>query len=143
VSDVIDLNVSENKITAEVMDCFLKVHRIMGPGLLESIYEECLSIEFSKRNISFSRQNIIPLKYEDVTLSNHLKLDLLVENKIIIELKSVESILPIHEAQILSYLKLSGIQVGFLVNFNVPLIKQGVKRYVNNLSFSATSAPPR
>jgi GxxExxY protein len=144
MAEIINMNVPENKITHEIMDCFLKVHKAMGPGLLESIYEECLCYELQKRNMSFSRQISLPILYDGISLKNSLRLDLVVENKVVLELKSIEKILPIHEAQILSYLKLSKLPIGFLVNFNVPLIKNGVKRFVNNFGEnSATSASPR
>lgn len=141
---VIDMSLEDNQLTQSIMDCLFRVHTVMGPGLLESIYEECLCHEFSRRGIPYERQKIIPLMYEGSQLRNGLKLDLLVGGRIIIELKSIENILPVHKAQILTYLKLSGLPIGFLVNFNVPLIKNGVQRFVNNhSSFSANSASPR
>src|SRR5688500_15471420 len=120
------MSLDDNKLTQVIMDCLFKVHSVMGPGLLESIYEECLCHEFSKRGIAYERQKPIPLNYEGIQLGNGLKIDLLVAGKVIVELKSIEFILPVHKAQILTYLKLSGISIGFLVNFNVPLIKNGV-----------------
>lgn len=127
---VIDLNLQENQLTQKLMDCFFKVHSVMGPGLLESIYEECLCYELEKHNLSFQRQKDLPLHYDGRLLKSGLRLDLVVDNQIIVELKSIETLLPIHEAQILSYLKLSGLRIGFLINFNVPLIKQGVRRFI-------------
>jgi len=103
----------------------------MGPGLLESIYEECLYKEIILRNLSVEKQVFLPLIYKGDELKKDFRLDLLVEGEIIIEIKAVETILPVHEAQIISYLKLAGKKMGFLINFNVPLIKQGFKRFVN------------
>lgn len=140
---VIDLSLPENKITGALMDCFVKVHSQIGPGLLEGIYQECLCYELKKRGLSFEREKIIPLKYDGEILNSGLRLDLIVENKIILELKSIEKLLPIHDAQIISYLRLADMPIGFLINFNVPLIKQGVKRFVNNFKNSASSALPR
>lgn len=141
---VIDMSLEDNQLTQSIMDCLFKVHSVMGPGLLEGIYEECLCHELAKREIAYERQKIMPLTYEGIQLGKGLVLDLVVSGKVIIELKSIESIHPVHKAQILTYLKLSGLPIGFLVNFNVPLIKNGVQRFVNNhSSFSATSAPPR
>lgn len=104
----------------------------MGPGLLESIYAECMMKEFSLRSISAQRQVLLPLFYKEFKLNKDFIIDILVENTIIIELKSCEGILPVHEAQLLSYLKLADKQLGFLINFNVPLLKNGLKRMVNN-----------
>lgn len=127
------------------MNCFISVHKVLGPGLLESIYEPCLCHEISKSGLAYERQKLLPIIYDGQILDNALKLDILVENRIVIELKSVEKILPVHESQIISYLKLADKRIGFLVNFNVPLVKDGVKRFVNNTpsQTSASSAPPR
>lgn len=131
MTKVIDLTAPENLLTAELMDCFLKVHKAMGPGLLESIYEECICHDLKKRGIAFEQQKPIVLNFDGDILKTKLRLDLVIETKIIIELKSVEALLPVHKAQIISYLKLSKLPIGFLVNFNVPLIKSGVQRFVN------------
>jgi len=104
----------------------------MGPGLLESVYEICLMKEFELRKINARTQVVVPLIYKGYELSKELKIDILVENEIILELKSSEILHPVYEAQIISYLKLANKKLGFLINFNVPLLKDGFKRYVNN-----------
>nr|WP_197436719.1 GxxExxY protein [Polaribacter sp. BAL334] len=111
----------------------MKVHKALGPGLLESAYEECLFYELRKRNLNVEKQKPLPLIYEEVKLDVGYRLDLFVENKVIIELKSVENLTDVHLAQILTYLKLSDCRLGLLINFNVALIKYGIKRVVNNL----------
>ena len=120
------------ELAKEIFLASLEVHKIMGPGLLESVYELCLLRELQLRNISAECQVTIPLQYKGFNLSKEYKIDILVEKQIIIELKSVDSILPVHEAQLISYLKLTDKRMGFLINFNVPLIKSGFRRFVNN-----------
>ena len=120
------------EIATEIVDAVLHVHKEIGPGLLEGVYELSLLQEFKLRNIKAQSQVTIPLMYKGVKLSKNFKIDILVEGEIIIELKAVEALLPIHKAQIISYLKLANKRIGFLVNFNVPLIKQGIQRIVNN-----------
>jgi GxxExxY protein len=126
-------------------DCIIgrciEVHRVLGPGLLESAYEECLCYELAQAELKFERQKPLPISYKNVKLDNGYQTDLIVENKIVVELKTVDQIMPIHQAQLLTYLKLTGLPVGLLVNFNVPVLKQGIKRMVNN--FSDFSASPR
>jgi len=126
----------ENKdldmLSKEILDAAITVHREMGPGLLESVYEACLIEELNFRNIIVSNQVELPLIYKGKKLNKDFRIDLLVENAIVIELKTVDSILPVHEAQIISYLKLANKRLGFLINFNVPLLKHGFKRFVNN-----------
>src|ERR1700751_2652701 len=122
-----------DNLSKEIVDACLTVHKLMGPGLLESVYELCLLKEFELRNISAISQKVIPLTYKKFELSKDYKIDLLVENEIVLELKSVEEILPVHEAQLISYLKLADKRLGFLLNFNVSLMKNGIKRFVNNL----------
>lgn len=112
------------------MDCAYKVHTFLGPGLLESSYEECLYYELLARKFIVEKQKPMPLIYKSVKLETGYRLDLIVENKVIIEIKSVESLAPIHTAQLLTYLKLSGCRVGFIMNFNVQKMKDGIKRYV-------------
>jgi len=124
---------TENKIAEIIVDCSLKVHRALGPGLLESAYEECLFYELRKGDLIVEKQKPLPLIYEDVKLDVGYRIDLFVENKVIIELKSVENLTDVHLAQILTYLKLSECKLGLLINFNVALIKNGIKRVVNNL----------
>lgn len=121
-----------NFITQKIIGAALEIHRNLGPGLFESVYEECLCYELELQNINFERQKYIPVFYKEKTLATGFRADVLVENKIVVELKSVEGLLPIHEVQVLNYLKLSQLQVGLLINFNVPVLKQGIKRVVNN-----------
>ena len=129
MGSVIDITLEQNQLTQQLVDCFLKVHSKMGPGLLESIYRECLCHEFKKRGISFEKEKAVPLFYDGELLLKSLRLDLIVENQIIIELKSIQTLVPVHDAQIISYLKLTGLKIGFLVKFNISLIKQGIKRF--------------
>jgi len=124
---------TENEISRVVFDCALKVHKSLGPGLLESAYEECLYYELKKTNLRVEKQKPLPLIYEDVKLEVGYRVDLIIDNKVIIELKSVEALNDIHLAQVLTYLKLSDCKLGMLINFNVTLIKNGIKRVVNNL----------
>ena len=124
---------TENEISKIIVDCAFKVHRALGPGLLESSYEECLFYELGKRNLKVEKQKALPLIYEEVKLNVGYRIDLIVEDKVIVELKSVESINDVHLAQVLTYLKLSECKLGLLINFNVALIKYGIKRVVNNL----------
>jgi GxxExxY protein len=118
----------KDQIASEIVDAAFKVHQALGPGLLETVYEVCLAHELHRRGLAFERQVSFPITYEGLKLESGLRLDLLVERQVIIEIKAVESLLPVHQAQVLSYLKLSGLRLGFLINFNVPLIKQGLKR---------------
>ena len=120
------------KTSGIILDACFTVHKIMGPGLLESIYEQCLMKEFELRMVKAKNQVPISLIYKTHELSRELKIDILVENEIILELKSSEIMHPVYEAQIISYLKLTNKKLGFLVNFNVPVLKDGFKRYVNN-----------
>mgnify|MGYP003615151944 FL=1 len=120
------------ELAKEIFLASLAVYKIMGSGLLESVYEMCLLRELQLRNISAECQVTISLQYKGFNLSKEYKIDILVEKQIIIELKSVDSILPVHEAQLISYLKLADKRMGFLINFNVPLIKSGFRRFVNN-----------
>lgn len=126
---VINLEVKNDLLSKQVVDAVFHVHKTLGPGLLESIYEECLVYTLNKRGLFFERQKQYPLKFEDMVIDTGLRLDLVVENEIILELKAVERVLPVHEAQILSYLKISGLKTGFLINFNVALIKDGMRRF--------------
>lgn len=122
-----------NKLSKIILESSLDVHREMGPGLLESIYELCLSDELNSRGLRINNQVSIPLFYRGRELSKDFRIDILVEDAIILEIKSVETILPVHEAQIISYLKLADKRLGFLINFNVALLKSGFKRYVHKL----------
>ena len=129
---------SFKELTERVIGACIEIHRALGPGLLEAAYEECLCYELSQTGLKFERQKSLPVHYKDVKLDCGYRLDLVVEEKIIIELKAVESLLPIHEAQLLTYLKLSGLTLGLLINFNVAMLKQGIKRIVNNFQDSAS-----
>jgi len=124
---------TENEISKIIVDCCYKVHTSLGPGLLESVYEEILSYELVKRNLKVKRQHPIPVIYETVKMDLGFRADLIVEDKVVIEIKSVEAIAPVHGKQVLTYLRLINIKLGILVNFNEALIKDGIKRVVNNL----------
>ena len=119
-----------NPLTTEIVDCAFQVHQYFGPGLLETVYHEAFLIELKNRQISFETEKYQPLSYKGQNMASSFKADILIDNSIIIELKAVEKILPVHQAQILSYLKLMNKKLGFLINFNVPLIKNGINRYV-------------
>jgi GxxExxY protein len=131
--------VKENDITEHVIGAAIEVHRTLGPGLLESAYEECLCHELHLRRIAFERQCRLPLKYKGTLLDCGYRIDLLVEQKVVVECKAVDTLLPIHEAQLLTYLKLGQWRVGLLLNFNVELLKHGVKRMV--LDFDCDPVP--
>jgi GxxExxY protein len=118
------------ELTKKILGAAIEVHKALGPGLFESVYEQCLSHEFKLRNISFERQLLVPVVYKGLKLECGYKLDLLVENTVILELKSIERILPVHEAQLITYLKLLNKQVGFIINFNVPVLKNGIVRKI-------------
>ena len=124
---------NENEISKILVDCCYKVHTELGPGLLESVYEEVLSYEIIKRGLNVERQKGIPVVYDSIKMELGFRADLIVENKVIIELKSIEAIAPVHSKQLLTYLRLTGFKLGLLVNFNEALIKDGIKRIVNNL----------
>ena len=120
-----------NDLTGEVIGAAIEVHKTLGPGLLESIYQECICIELGLRNIPYERQKEIPIEYKGVNLNHTYRLDIVVPKELIVELKACESLEPIHDAQLLTYLKLSGIKIGLLINFNVPVLKEGIKRLAN------------
>ncbi len=130
-----------NQITEKIIQSAINVHRALGPGLLESAYEACLMFELTESGLQVEQQKPLPIVYRDVKLDCGYRLDLLVENAVVVELKSVDSLLPIHEAQLLSYLKLSGCRVGLLINFNETVLKNGIRRRVNN--FPDTQRSPR
>ncbi|MBL8485898.1 MAG: GxxExxY protein [Rhodocyclaceae bacterium] len=113
---------------AAVVDAALRVQKALGPGLLESVYEACLAHELAKRGISFRAQVTLPVRYDGVQLDAGFRVDLLVEDRVIVELKAVETLLPIHEAQLITYLKLSGLRLGLLLNFHVRLLREGMRR---------------
>ncbi len=124
---------TENELSKIVFYCALKVHQNLGPGLLESAYEECLFYELKKTGVEIQKQKALPLIYEEVKLDIGYRIDIIVENKLILEIKSVEVLNDVHFAQLLTYLKLTNCKLGMLINFNVDLIKNGIKRVVNNL----------
>ena len=119
-----------NELTQTIIGAAIEVHRALGLGLLESAYEECLCKELTLQKISFERQRPLPLEYKGVKLECGYRLDLLVEDTVVLEVKAVDAIISIHEAQLLTYMKLGGWKVGLLINFNVPVLKQGIKRLV-------------
>jgi GxxExxY protein len=123
----------ENDIARIIVDCAYHIHRELGPGLFESVYEKVLMYELEKKGLKTDNQVAIPVKYHEIVLELGFRADLIIENKIIIELKSVEGILPVHKKQLLTYLKLTGLKLGLLINFNSNLIKDGITRIVNNL----------
>lgn len=120
-----------DELSKVILDASIAVHREMGPGLLEAVYQYCLVREFELRGITVETQVMVPLVYKGEKLSKEYVMDMLVEGEIILELKAVESLLPVHEAQLISYLKLANKKLGFLINFNVPLLKHGFRRFVN------------
>jgi GxxExxY protein len=119
-----------NQLTEKIIGAAIEVHRHLGPGLLESAYETCLAYELEQLGLAVERQKPLPLVYKQIRLDQGYRLDLLVEGKVIVEVKVVEQIMPVHEAQVLSYLKLSGRRIGLLLNFNVKLLKDGIRRLV-------------
>ena len=121
-----------NELSATILHAAIAVHKLMGPGLLESIYQQCLMRELGLRGILVEKSVVVSLVYKGETLNKDYIIDILVEGEIVLELKSVEGILPVHEAQMISYLKLADKRLGFLINFNVPLLKDGFRRFVNN-----------
>lgn len=124
---------TENEIAKLVVDLALKIHKKLGPGLLESVYEECLFYELTKTGIKVEKQVVLPVIYDSIRIEAGYRIDLKVGEKVIIEIKAVDSVHAIHYSQLLTYLKLSGCKLGLLINFNVPQIKFGIKRVVNNL----------
>ena len=122
-----------NQITGAIIGAAIEVHRALGPGLLESAYEECLCRELSLRQMPFERQRPLPMEYKGLRLDCGYRLDLLVADTVVAEIKAVESLLPIHEAQLLTYMRLGGWKVGLLINFNVPVLKRGIRRRVLGL----------
>ena len=122
-----------NALTEKIIGAAIEVHRVLGPGLLESAYKECLAYELTATDLAFDRQMPLPVIYKTVRLDCGYRLDFLVEQKVVVELKAIESLQPIHEAQLLTYLKLGNWPVGLIINFNVPVLKKGIKRMVHNL----------
>ena len=124
---------TENEISEKIIGCAIEVHKSLGPGLLENAYLECLFYELQKAGLQVEKQKPLPLIYKEVRLDAGYRIDLLIENKVIIELKAVEALNDVHMAQVLTYLKLSGCKLGLLMNFNVLRIVDGLKRFVNKL----------
>lgn len=120
----------EQDLTKRIIGAAIEVHKAIGPGLLESAYQTCLAQEFRLCRVAFQAESPVPIVYKGVQLDCSYRLDFLVERKIIVEIKSVEGLLPIHEAQLLTYLRITGCKVGLLINFNVPVLKQGIKRII-------------
>jgi GxxExxY protein len=125
-----DMNSPRNDLTHAVIGMAIEVHRELGPGLLESAYEECLAYELQHSSLKFIRQNAVPITYKGLELDCGYRIDLLIEDELVIELKSVEDLLPVFDAQLLTYMKLAGKHLGLLINFNVPMVKMGIKRFV-------------
>lgn len=121
---------TDNELTHAIIGAAIEVHRLLGPGLLESAYEECLARELILRNLRFERQKPIPVVYKDAKLECGYRVDLLVEGRIVVELKAIEALAPIHEAILLTYLRLSGCKLGLLINFNVQVLKEGIRRFI-------------
>jgi GxxExxY protein len=119
-----------NQITEKIIGCAIDVHKYLGPGLLESTYEECLAYELRKSNIPFERQKPLPVIYKETRLDCGYRIDILVNQQVIVEIKAIDNLIPIHEAQLLTYLKLSGCKIGLIINFNVKLLKHGLKRII-------------
>ncbi len=117
-------------ITAQIIGAAVEVHRTLGPGLLESAYEACLCVELTERGLRLARQVVLPLQYRGRVLDVGYRLDLVVENEVVVEIKAIDALLAIHDAQLLTYLRLSGKRVGLLLNFNVPVLKDGIRRRV-------------
>ncbi|MCG3206561.1 MAG: hypothetical protein FOGNACKC_00160 [Anaerolineae bacterium] len=120
----------ENDLTGQIIGAVIEVHRELGPGLLESAYQACLERELSLCKLNFEREKSLPVNYKGIRLDCGYRLDFIVENKVVVELKAVEAIQPVHEAQLITYLKLTGCRVGLLINFNVPILKKGIIRRV-------------
>ena len=125
-----NLNRSLNDLTGQIIDAAYQVHSTLGPGLLESVYETCLCYELDKRGIPFQKQVSLPVIYDNITLEAGLRLDILVNKKVIVELKAVEKLTNVHQAQLLTYLKLTNSRLGLLINFNTARIKDGIKRVI-------------
>lgn len=120
----------EQALTEQIIAAAIEVHRGLGPGLLESAYQACLAREFSLRGIEFESEKVLPVEYKGVLVDCGYRLDFLVHQKVVVELKTVEKLIPVHEAQLITYLRLTGCKVGLLINFNTPLLKNGIKRMV-------------
>lgn len=121
---------TDNDLTHQIIGAAIEVHKVLGPGLLESAYEECLVCELGLRNLQLERQKPLPLIYKDLKLECGYRVDLLVEDRVVVELKAIDALAPVHDAVVLTYLRLSGRRVGLLINFHVAVLKDGIKRFV-------------
>lgn len=121
-----------NEITGEIVDAAMRVHSALGPGLLESAYEKCLRFELHRRGLHVTAQVELPIVYDGIRIDSGYRIDLLVEDAVVVEIKTVETLLPIHQAQVISYLKLSNKRIGLLINFHVEHLKDGIKRFAND-----------
>ena len=130
-------SIRTEEIATEIVDSAYEVHSGLGPGLLESVYEDCLSFELADRGLEYQRQLVLPVRYKQHQIESGLRVDFLVENRIVLEIKAVEALLKVHTYQLLTYLKLGDFKLGFLINFNVPLFKQGIHRFVMGLDESS------
>ena len=124
---------NENILSKIIIGKAIEVHKILGPGLLESAYKECLLYELKKIDLFVQKEKPLPVVYKDIKLEHGYRVDLLVDEKVVIEIKSVDALMDVHSAQILTYLRLGGYKLGLLMNFNIPMLKNGIKRFVNNL----------
>ncbi len=124
---------TENELATIVVDLCIKIHKTLGPGLLETVYESALCYELSKLNIPYERQKDMPVRYEDIVLDVGFRADVIVDEKLIVELKSIESLAAVHHKIVITYLKITGMKLGLLINFNVNLLKDGIHRKVNKL----------
>ena len=131
-----------NSITNGIIGAAMEVHRRLGPGLLESTYEACLAFELAERGLAVEQQKALPVLYKEVKMECGYRIDLLVDRAVVVEVKAIESLAPVHEAQVLSYLRLSGCKVGLLINFNVRILKQGIRRIVNRFPDSTPQVSP-
>lgn len=127
---MIDNNYRYSELTSRIIGCAIEVHKLLGPGLLESAYEECLSYELEKAGLKVEKQKALPVLYKEIKLDCGYRMDIVVDNTIVLEIKSVDVLNPVHEAQILTYLKFSEKKIGLLINFNVTLLKNGLKKYI-------------
>ena len=134
---------TEDQIGDQIIKAALKVHTVLGPGLLESAYQSCMAYELEKQALPVRREVVLPVRYEEITIDNGYRIDLLVGGLVVVELKALETILPVHRAQLLSYLRLGAFKLGYLLNFHVLHTKDGISRIVNNLQSSAYPANPR
>ncbi|MEI6593466.1 MAG: GxxExxY protein [Holophagaceae bacterium] len=137
-----DLGAIEERLAASIVDAAIRVHAVLGPGLLEGVYETCLAHELETRGHQVKRQVVLPIRYDTLTPDAGLRMDMVIDDLVVLELKAVEHVLPVHHAQLLTYLKLSGLRLGFLLNFNVSLMKDGITRKILQSAKAGTPATP-